>query len=72
MNICIAVSLDGSLKRDYKIVTAHTIGSEVNTTIWGSGRRDGTTYIPTRVLKKMFENSGQKVIEETKEIGNDK
>ena len=71
MNICIAVSLDGSLKRDYKIVAAHTIGSEVNMTVWGSGRKDGTTYIPIRVLRKMFENSGQKVIEEQRVNGND-
>ena len=71
MNIVIAVSLDGSLKRDFKIVTAHTVGSRVRMTTWGSGRRDGTTYIPIRVLRKMFENSGKEITEVTKENGND-
>jgi len=71
MSIAIAVSLDGSLKRDFKIVTAHTVGSKVHMTTWGSGRRDGTIYIPIRILRKMFENNGQKVIEVTKESGND-
>ena len=70
MNIVIVVSLDGSLKRDFKIVTAHTVGSRVRLTTWGSGRKDGTIYIPIRVLRKMFENSGKKVTEENMVNGN--
>jgi len=71
MSIAIAVSLDGSLKRDFKIVTVHTVGSKVRLTTWGSGRRDGTTYIPIRVLRKMFENSGKKITEDKQENGNE-
>jgi len=71
MNIGIAVSFGGSSKKDYKIVTVLTSGSTATVTTWGNTKRDGTNYIPSRVLKQMFENSGQKVIEETKENGND-
>ena len=71
MNIGIAVSFDGSSKKDYKIVTVLTSGSTATVTTWGNTKRDGTNYIPSRYLKQMFENSGQKVIEETKENGNE-
>ena len=71
MNIGIAVSFDGSSKKDYKIVTVLTSGSTATVTTWGNTKRDGTNYIPSRVLKQMFENSGQRVIEETKENGNE-
>jgi hypothetical protein len=71
MNIGIAVSFDGSSKKDFKIVTVHTSGSTATVTTWASTTRDGTNYIPNQFLKKMFENSGQKVIEVTKENGND-
>jgi len=71
MNIGIAVSFGGSSKKDYKIVTVLTSGSTATVTTWGNTKRDGTNYIPSRVLKQMFENSGQKVIEETKENGNE-
>lgn len=72
MNIGIAVSFVGSYKKDYKIVTVLTNGSTATVTTWGNTKRDGTNYIPSRVLKQMFENNGQRVIEETKENGNDK
>jgi len=71
MNIGIAVSFVGSLKKDYKIVTVLTVGSTATVTTWGNTKRDGTNYIPNRVLKQMFENNGQKVIEVTKENGNE-
>ena len=71
MNIGIAVSFDGSYKKDFKIVTVLTSGSTATVTTWGNTKRDGTNYIPSRVLKQMFENSGQMVIEETKENGNE-
>jgi len=71
MNIGIAVSFGGSFKKDYKIVTVLTSGSTATVTTWGNTKRDGTNYIPSRVLKQMFENSGQRVIEETKENGNE-
>lgn len=71
MSIGIAVSFDGSYKKEFKIVTVFTDGLTVTLQTWGSGRRDGMTYIPSRVLRQMFENSGQRVIEETKENGNE-
>ena len=72
MNIGIAVSFGGSYKKDFKIVTVLTSGSMATVTTWASTTRGGTNYIPSRVLKQMSENSGQRVIEETKENGNDK
>jgi hypothetical protein len=71
MNIGIAVSFVGSSKKDFKIVTVHTVGSTATVTTWGSTTRGGTNYIPSRFLKKMFENSGQKVTEANKENGNE-
>ena len=71
MSIGIAVSFVGSLKKDFKIVTVHTAGSTATVTTWGNTKRDGTNYIPSRYLKQMFENSGQKVIEVTQENGNE-
>ena len=71
MNIGIAVSFAGSYKKDFKIVTVLTSGSTATVTTWADTRRAGMNYIPSRVLKQMFENSGQRVIEETKENGNE-
>ena len=71
MSIGIAVSFGGSYKKDYKIVTVLTSGLTATVTTWGNTKKDGTNYIPSRVLKQMFENSGQRVIEETKENGNE-
>ena len=71
MNIGIAVSFDGSYKKDFKIVTVLTSGSTATVTTWADTTRGGMNYIPSRVLKQMFENSGQRVIEETKENGNE-
>jgi hypothetical protein len=71
MSIGIAVSFDGSYKKDFKIVTVLTSGSTATVTTWADTKRVGTNYIPSRVLRQMFENSGQRVIEETKENGNE-
>jgi len=71
MNIGIAVSFAGSYKKDFKIVTVLTSGSTATVTTWADTKRGGMNYIPSRVLKQMFENSGQRVIEETKENGNE-
>ena len=72
MSIGIVVSFVGSSKKDFKIVTVRTVGSTATVTTWASTTRGGTNYIPSRVLKQMFENNGQKVIEVTQENGNDK
>jgi hypothetical protein len=72
MSIGIAVSFDGSSKRGFKIVTVRTSGSTATVTTWASTTRGGMNYIPSRVLKQMFENSGQRVIEVTQENGNEK
>lgn len=71
MSIGIAVSFGGSSKKDYKIVTMLMSGSTATLTTVGDTRRAGTNYIPSRVLKQMFENSGQRAIKEQKENGND-
>ena len=71
MSIGIAVSFGGSSKKEYKIVTMLTSGSTVKLTTVGDTRRVGTNYIPSRVLKQMFETNGQRVIEAQKENGND-
>jgi len=71
ISIGIAVSCGGSSKKDYKIVTMLTSGSTVKLTTVGDTRRAGTNYIPSRVLKAMFETNGQKVIEVTQENGNE-
>lgn len=70
-SICIAVSFDGSLRKEPKIVIVRTVGSRVTVTTWASGTRGGMNYIPNRILNKMFESSGQKVIEATMENGNE-
>jgi hypothetical protein len=71
MNIGIAVSFDGSYKKDFKIVTVLTSGSTATVTTWADTTRGGMNYIPSRVLRQMFESSGQRVIEVTKENGNE-
>ena len=71
MSIGIAVSYGGSSKKEYKIVTMLTSGSTVKLTTVGDTRRAGTNYIPSRVLKQMFETNGQRVIKEQKENGNE-
>ena len=71
MSIGIAVSYGGSSKKEYKIVTMLTSGSTVTLTTVGDTKRAGKNYIPSRVLKTMFETNGQRVIKEQKESGND-
>jgi hypothetical protein len=71
MSIGIAVSFVGSSKKEYKIVTMLTSGSTATLTTVGDTKRVGTNYIPSRVLKTMFETNGQKIIEAQKENGNE-
>jgi hypothetical protein len=71
ISIGIVASFGGSSKKEYKIVTMLTSGSTVTLTTVGDTRRAGTNYIPSRVLKQMFETNGQRVIEEQKENGNE-
>ena len=71
MSIGIAVSFGGSSKKEYKIVTMLTSGSTATLTTVVDTKRAGTNYIPSHVLKQMFENSGQRVIKEQQENGNE-
>ena len=70
-SMCTVVSLDGSSQNAYKIVMLHTDGSEVTLTELAAITRAGMNYIPSHVLSKMFESSGLKVTEVTKENGNE-
>jgi hypothetical protein len=70
-SICTVVSLDGSSQNAYKIVMLHTDGSEVTLTELAAITRAGMNYIPSHVLSKMFETSGLKATEETRENGNE-
>jgi len=70
-SICTVVSFDGLSKNGYKIAMQHTVGSTVTLTELAAITRAGMNYIPSHVLSKMFETSGLKATEETKENGND-
>jgi hypothetical protein len=70
-SICTVVSFDGSSNVEYKIAMLHTVGSTVTLTELAAITKAGTNYIPSHVLSKMFETSGQKVTEVTKENGNE-
>ena len=70
-SICTVVSFDGSSNVGYKIAMQHTDGSTVTLTELAAITKAGTNYIPSQVLSKMFETSGQKVTEVTKENGNE-
>jgi hypothetical protein len=70
-SICTVVSFGGSSKNGYKIAMQHTDGSTVTLTELAAITKDGMNYIPSQVLSKMFETSGLKVTEVTKENGNE-
>jgi hypothetical protein len=70
-SICTVVSFDGLSKNGYKIAMQHTVGSTVTLTELAAITKVGMNYIPSHVLSKMFENSGIKVTEVTKENGNE-
>jgi hypothetical protein len=69
--ICTVVSFDGSSNVEYKIAMLHTVGSTVTLTELAAITKAGTNYIPSHVLSKMFETSGSKATEVTKENGNE-
>ena len=71
MSIVTVVSFDGLSKSGYKIVMAHTDGSEVMLTTLVDITKDGMTYIRDHGLNKMFESSGIKEIVATMENGNE-
>jgi hypothetical protein len=70
-SICTVVSFDGSSNVGYKIAMQHIVGSTVTLTELAAITKSGTNYNPSHVLSKMFETSGQKVTEVTKENGNE-
>ena len=70
-SICTVVSFDGLSNVEYKIAMLHTVGSMVTLTELAAITKAGTNYIPSHVLSKMFEISGQKVTEVQKENGNE-
>lgn len=70
-SIAIVVSFDGSSKDALQIVTLHTDGSTVTTTVLASISRAGINYIRSQGWQKMFETSGARAIAEQMEIGDD-
>lgn len=70
-SICTVVSFGGSSNVGYKIAMQHTDGSMVTLTELAAITKAGMNYIPSQVLSKMFETSGSKVTEVTKENGNE-
>ena len=70
-SIVTVVSFDGSSSDAYRIAMQHTDGSMVILTELAAITKAGMNYIPSQVLSKMFETSGLKVTEVTKENGNE-
>jgi hypothetical protein len=70
-NTGIAVSFERSSVCELKIVTVRTVGSRVTVTTQEGITKDGMNSIPTVFLNAMLKSSGRKVIEVTKENGNE-
>jgi hypothetical protein len=70
-SICTVVSFDGSSNSGYKIAMQHIDGSKATLTVLAVITKAGMNYIPSHVLSKMFETSGLKATEATKENGNE-
>jgi hypothetical protein len=70
-SICTVVSFDGSSNVGYKIAMQHIDGSKATLTVLAVITKAGANYIPSPVLSKMFETSGQRATEVTKENGNE-
>ena len=68
-SFAIVASCDGYLLNEYKIAIQRSDGSRDTWMKEVVSLRGGTTYIPARYLKEMFETSGQRVIEAHMEIG---
>ena len=71
MSIVTVVSFEKLSRCVCKIAIARTAGSMVTLTTLGNATRGGMNFIPSPALKRMLENSGQKVTEVTQENGND-
>jgi hypothetical protein len=72
VSICTAVSFGKSSRCELKIAMVHTVGFVATVITLGVGKKGGTKFTPNQNLKKMLETNGSKVIEVTKENGNDK
>jgi hypothetical protein len=72
VSICTVASFERSSRCGLKIVMVHTVGSVASVITLGVGRRGGTNFIPSRILKTMLETNGSKVTEVTMENGNEK
>jgi hypothetical protein len=71
VSICTVVSFEKSSGCALKIGMVHIVGSVATVTTLGAGTKGGTKFTPNRILKKMLETNGLKVIEVTQENGND-
>ena len=70
-SIAIVVSFDGYSASGYKTAIQRSDGSRdtwMREVVLSKG---GTTCIPVQYLKEMFETSGRRAIEATKEIGDE-
>jgi len=70
-SIVTVVSFDGSSNDAYRIAMQHTDGSTVTLTTLAVVTRAGMTYMQALDLNKMLGINGSKVIEVTKENGNE-
>ena len=68
-SIAIVALCDGYSLNEFKIAIQRSDGSLDTWMKEVASSRAGTTSIPARYLKEMFETSGQKVIEAHMEIG---
>ena len=68
-SIAIVASCDGYSLGEYKIAIQRSVGSQDTWMKEVAGSRGGTTFIPHRILKELFETSGQKVTEANTAIG---
>ena len=73
-SIVTVVLFGGSSKKELKIAMAHTVGSTVTLTTLGGISKDGTNFIPSPALRRMFEINGPRATEANTETGesNDK
>ena len=71
-SIAIVALCDGYSLNEFKIAIQRSDGSRDTWMKEVVSIKGGTTYIPARYLKEMFETSGQKVTEVNKEIGDER
>lgn len=70
-SIAIVASCDGYSLGEFKIAIQRSVGSRDTWMKEVAGSRGGTTFIPHRILKEMFETSGQKATEAHTETGDE-